>query len=381
MSSRLLPWFLVLAAAPLAAQAPAGSGRYGEELVRLERQRDSVARLWRAARDLVQLQDSLEHVAAVGRLDTLDVHSIRIVSNRSTLPLREAAEQLWPELDAFYGDAARQLHDRPVVIQVVRPDTGKGNRQASTAYGRQRVERWGMPVEEGTEVRQLVSYLRDVLTLDPPDSAMRVWLPGKVSPSTLGDSAEARLAFLSLVTAPYEVARRCYAGDITSCRNALRLDDAAPDGALSVLATPAERAQQVKILEFRFRRERNLEGLVECRAGDDGACTTLLRSVPTSLLPHPLQTYARQVLVHQALRLGGRDAYARLMRDPTRALGARLAEAANMPLDSLVSRWRDVTLAGRPTPVSMTSLELLVGLGWFVLLGTCVLRSSRWRFG
>ena len=121
--------------------------------------------------------------------------------------------------------------------------------------------------------------------------------------------------------------------------------------------------------------------MVPCRAGDDAACTELLRAVPTTVIPQPLDVYARTTLVRVAMRLGGRNAYVRLMSDSTASLEDRLAAAANAPIDSVVTLWRQTVLAARPAPVSLSPLHLAVGLGWIVLLGFCGLRSTRWRFG
>src|SRR5207247_1535967 len=58
--------------------------------------------------------------------------------------------------------------------------------------------------------------------------------------------------------------------------------------------------------------------LQSCGAGSDAACTELLRSLPPGVLPRPLTYDARAALVHIALRLGGREAYHRLIATAAR---------------------------------------------------------------
>ncbi len=365
---------LVLGAVPAAAQSPdPAAQRRQDDLARLQRALDSVGELWRQARDLVVLQDSLAHAATIGRLDTIDVGVIRIVSNHTQLPLREAAEAYAPFLEAFYGDAASRLRQRPVVIQALRPDTER--RQA------ERVERWGMAVEEGATVAELVSLFRGVLVLGENDAALRAWLPSGIRPSFRGDSVEAREAYVSLVTSGHEVARGCLAGVLAQCRAALRLNDGNREALLATFATPAERRRQVERAQSYLRMMRNQSGLAECRAGADSACIELLRTVPPAVVGYPLEASARQALVRVAMRLGGRNAYGRLMHDSTASMEARLAAAANAPIDSVITVWRQTVLAARPAPVSVSPFHLAAGLGWILLLGFCGLRSTRWRFG
>ncbi|HWA16883.1 MAG TPA: hypothetical protein VG817_10645, partial [Gemmatimonadales bacterium] len=135
------------------------------------------------------------------------------------------------------------------------------------------------------------------------------------------------------------------------------------------------------LMRSTFRRNRNLVGMAECSAGSDAACAELLRSLDPGQLPQPLLAESRQVLVRQALRVGGRDAYHRLMADTTASLAARFERAAGIPIDSLVVLWRNAVLAARPEPVSLPVTGALAGIGWVLLLGYFGLRSSRWRRG
>jgi hypothetical protein len=363
---------LLLCGSSLAAQSPAEvSRRQTAEIAELRRVGDSLLVLWREARDLAQLQDSLEHVAAVGRLDTIDVHAIRIIANRSELPIREAAERLWPMFDSTYGDEAVRLKEHPVMLQVVAPDSGRrGYRQY-----------WGMPVPSNTGVEELENILKGAIAIGWSDSALTQWVPGPVTPALFGTEREASDAYITVVASSRVVGRRCFEGDMPSCVAALRLDDHNETTLLAAFPTVAERQDVVGRLESFFRQRRNLDGLMDCRSGSDSACAYMIRSVPVSLIPQPLEREARIMLVHLALELGGRQAYHRLISDPTKPIGERLADAAGIPRDSLLVLWRQRVLAGRPAPVSLPLSGVLAGVIWIVVLGFFGTRSSRWRLG
>src|SRR5256886_10921508 len=82
----------------------------------------------------------------------------------------------------------------------------------------------------------------------------------------------------------------------------------------------------------------------------------LLRSLPPGALPRPLTYDARAALVHIALRLGGREAYHRLVATPGAPIADRLAGAAGVSVDSLVPQLLSAILAGRPAPVTVPPL-------------------------
>lgn len=370
MSSRALFLFVcaVLGAAPVAAQ---DARRQDEEILRLQHSGDSLLTLWRDARALADLQDSLKHAASVGRLDTLQVHSIRIISNPSDLPLREAAERYWPSLDSLYGDAAAQLASRPILIQV-RPDSSESMQPWNY---------WGMPVKASTKVDDLVNILKSVINLGQGDSALSVWTAGTVVPPLFGMEQEATDAYVTLVSTSMDIGRRCFQGEMPACVAALRLNDSDPAVLLAAFPDLAERQLIVSRLESFFRQRRNLDGLAACRAGSDSACSMLIQSVPPSLIAPPLERETRQLLLHIALAKGGRQAYQRLLSNPEAPMGERIAAAAGVPIDSLLVEWRQTVIAHRPAPVSLPLSGVLAGLVWIVVLGYFGTRSSRWRLG
>jgi hypothetical protein len=374
--SRLVVVLLLVGATTgaLAAQTPQDRlRRQDEEIASLTRRRDSLAHLWSEASALVQLQDSLAHAASVGRLDTVAVGSLRIVSNLKLPEWRAAAEQYWPAIDSLYGDAAKSLESHPLLLQMVPPDS---------AGFQGKIEPWGVvmvPWDRGRE--DLVNVLRTTVTMPATDSALRQWLPGGARISSVSMKAEAGEAYVALVTASAAVAEQCFGGNLRSCRLALMLDSG-PDPLVEAYPLPGERRAAVKRMENMFGYENRLKPAYQtCLNGSDSVCVDLLRTVPPAAAVYPLGTTTREFLVRLALQLGGRGAYQRLVRDPSAPIPDRVAAAAAMPIDSLIARWRSLAIAGKPAPVTLPAREIAIGLGWIVVLGICCVRSSRWRLG
>jgi hypothetical protein len=358
------PLALLLAALALAAPL-AGQDTM---MVRLRNRADSLLRTWREAERLADLADSLERERATAGTDTIAIGGLRIIANPSPLPLQQAAERAWPAIDSLYGSAAPEIAQQPFIIRAVDPDTAV----------RRSVLHVGVELPWDLDVRATTSFL--LTTVAPPrfDRALAEWLGAPLRP-TLRPREDQIAVLVQLITAPSEAVRGCFLGVIGRCKDVLQLTDSS--GLLERwYVTPAEREALVTgSLSFYFDRGATAPSLRRCRAHDDDACTALLRSLPPGTLPRPLIHTARSVLAHMALRSGGRDAYRRLVADPTASLAARLSSAAGMDIDSLVIRWRNDVLAARPARLTLPWWASVAAVGWTVLFGFCALRSSRWR--
>jgi len=338
--------------------------------VRLRHRADSLAREWRQANAVADLVDSLERERATSWKDTISVGALRILANPSPLPLREAGARAWPVLDSLYGSEAQQLAQRPVIIRAYDPDTTVPRSALHL----------GMEVPWNMGVASLTLLLLQNAPMSDPDRPLREWLNSPVRPSWR--SAEDRSAvYVQFVTAPSQVVRDCFMARLESCKGALDVG-AAPATLEAWYPSAAERRSLVtQSFAYFFNHGATSAGFRVCVTGSDSACTGLLRSLPRGVLPRPLGADARFTLVHLALRLGGREAYHRLLANPSASVGARLAAAAGMSEDSLVARWRAEIIAARPLPVEMPTWAFGVALGWIVLFAGCGLRSSRWRVG
>ena len=334
----------------------------------LRHRADSLGAEWRRAELLAGLADSMERERATGGRDTVAVGALRIVANRSPLPLREAAARAWVVVDSVYGPAAKGLASRPYFILAVDPDTG----------ARRPVLRVGFEVPWDLEVEELTSVLLANIPLAPPDRGLETWLGAPLRPRPESTRDFARL-YIRLVTAPSQSARLCFLGDLPKCRSVLDLDNSASPY-LQWYASPAERrAVLLRSFADYFNRPATAAIWRECMGGKDADCVQLLGTLPRGTIPPPLDAEAHRLLAHVALRLGGRAAYGRLLADSSAALGERLAAASGVGLDTLLVRWRAKVLAARPAAVTVPRWGTAVALAWILLFVGCGLRSSRWR--
>ena len=334
----------------------------------LEHRADSLAAEWRRAEVLARVADSIERERATGGRDTIAVGALRIIANRSPLPVREAATRAWAVVDSMYGTAAQHLADRPYFILAVDPDTA----------ARRPVLRVGFEVPWNVSAEDLTNLLLANIPLAPPDRVLETWLGAPLRPRLERTRDFSRL-YVRLVTAPSQSARRCFLGDIPSCRSVLDLDDA-DSPYLQWYASPAERrAVLLRSFADYFNRPATAATWRQCTGGKDADCVQLLRMLPHGAIPPPLGTDAHRLLAHVALRIGGRDAYGRLLADSSVALSERLAAAAGVGLDTLLVQWRAEVLAARAAAVTVPPWGVPVALGWILLLVGCGLRSSRWR--
>ena len=337
-------------------------------MARLRNRADSLLSTWREAQRLADVADSLERVRATAGYDTIAVGGLRIIVNPSPLPLREAAERAWPAIDSLYGSAAGDLAQHPFVIRAVDPDTAV----------RRTVLHVGIELPWDLDVRATATALLTTVTAPHLDPALADWLGAALRP-TLRPRDEPAAVFVQLVTAPSEAVRGCFLGDIARCKDVLQVSDST--GLLGRwYVTPAEREALVtESFTDYFARGAMAPSLQQCRQHRDDACTALLQSLPPGSLPRPLAQSARLLLVREALRAGGRDAYRRLVARPNAPIAARLSSAAQMDIDSLVVRWRNGVLTARPVPLTLPWWAGVAAIGWTAFFGFCALRSSRWR--
>ena len=335
---------------------------------RLRIRADSLLRTWQQAVAIANLADSLERERATIGRDTIAVGALRIITNASPLPVRQAAALAWPAIDSLYGSAAADLAERPYFIRAVDPDSN----------ARRAVLHVGLEVPWDLDLRSTTTLLLTTVPIAPPDRALATWLTGVLRPS-IHPREDLGGVYLEFVTAPSQAARGCFMGDIASCIDALGLGDTNHQLERWYPSAPERRAVVTGSFADFFDHGGSAPALRECVAGRDASCTALLRSLPADVLPKPLSDAARVSLVRDALRLGGQDAYRRLLRDPEAAISDRLAEAAGVRVDSLVAGWRNAALAARPAPVELPWWAIGVALGWVTVFAGCGLSSSRWR--
>lgn len=335
-------------------------------LARLRWRAESLAVEWRRATAIADVVDSVERERAGAQSDTIIVGAVRIITNTSPLPLRAAAERAWLVLDSLYGSAAADLLQAPLLIRAVDPDTAV----------RRSVLHVGIAVPWNLDVPATTTMLLMTAPLAPPDRGLAQWLGSPLRPSVHPEADRMRV-YLQFVTAPSQPVRQCFLGDLARCADALELRPG--DDLERWYPTAAERRALARTSFKDLERGPMARVLRTCLAGQDAACTEFLRSLPAGTLPKPLAQDARGTFLRFALREGGRDAYRRLLREPTAPMADRVAAASALPIDSLIARWRRDVLNARPSSVRLSAAALLGAFGWLVFFVGCSVRSSRWR--
>lgn len=358
---RILPLLVLIGSTAIAALN-------GQSFERLQARADSLAREWRQASVVADAVDSVERARTLAGRDTIRVGALTIVADPSPLPLREAAGRAWPVIDSLYGSEAQRLEQRPYLIVPVDPDT---------TVERPRIHN-GIEITWDEDVSSLALLLLSDVPIARPDAAWQNWLGGAVLP--LFHPAQRRAGvYVELVTAPSQVARRCFLGDLSACRDALDLAGDANRLQRWYPSAPERRALVLRLFSGFFFDRASQEALEACRQGHDAPCLHLLSTLAPGELPRPLPYDAHATLVDLALRVGGREAYHRLVASTGAPISDRLAAAAGVGVDSLVARWRGEIVASRPMPVTLPPWGPWIAVGWALVFATCGLRSSRWR--
>ena len=303
-------------------------------------------------------------------LDTVRAGSLVILVRPTEAGLvRQGAGLAWASVDSLYGSEAHALAAHPMLFFVM---TRPVQYLAPGSDLLQRV----MADETATPddvARQFILATATAMRARA-DTAASNWL-GPILLPAIHTGAEHARVYVELVTAPSAAVRRCYNGDATGCRAALGLLDGGD--AATLWYDAAERRDLVRRTPeaHRLSMRPATEACVVGRS--DSSCLAVLHALPR--IDPPLSAEARHSLARLALDVGGRAAYARLLRSPGRPLSERLASAAGVPRDSLMARWRTSILAARPKPVTFTAPGAWAALGWAVAFGLLALRSSRWR--
>lgn len=336
----------------------------GQTLAGLERR-------WEDARVAAARVDSLARSRMRSLLDTSRAGNLIVLAPVELGPLAVAsAPPAWSRLAAVYGDEAHPASSGNFVIALYRSDTG--------------VAPYGFPPEaipvpvasRARDAARLATQIDLVLShqlrkrFDPP---LNRWISSAVTTAS-ADSAPFG-AFEDLVTSPSTLARSCYVGALSACGAVLGL--IAPHDAAAEWYDAAGRRELVRHNRIDRAQRVWFEQCVEQAV--DEACLHVLHGPDSTLLQPPLMAGSRELMVRIALRLGGPQAFHRLLGTADQPIARRLEAASGVTLDSLLIRWHATILAARPPAVVMTLGIGWTALAWSLSLGVLVLCSSRWR--
>jgi hypothetical protein len=283
---------------------------------------------------------------------------------------RIGADSAWLLLSRIYGRWADSARNARLLVSRLQMTGGEPSRDQALADG------LGASIVGISEPVRADQITRGTLAIVSPliygraDGVLKRWLPWIYPDTVLRLHADAM--YEELATTPWSAARRCYSGDLTACR--LSLGVTRVDPATGWYNAMDRRVYVAQVLHGTSEAARDCVD-----AGDDAACIASLKRAPGGAPEPPLGDQARQFLLALAINAGGPRAFERLMAHPQEPLDARIEAAADIPLDSLITRWRDQILAGHPKTVAADSQAAWAAVAWGIALTIVALRSTRWR--
>ncbi len=338
---------------------------------------DSLTTVWRAALAAKVRDDSLR----VRQLpaDTVRVGNLVVLTDSAHAALsRETGALVSPALDAAYGSWAARMKTHVLVVR--RPaQRPTGTDSAIVQSGL--VQKDGhvlMGVSAFATTEGLSTIWRrqaEEFLFQDFEPSFRDWLgpPIPSEPTTVRSLTQGRV---DLVLSRSRVAHECALGAPGSCSKALGLVPV-EDPAFGLFDEP-QRVDMIKWYSFVLRR-RDPSKYTRCVSdGNRAACDSLVRSIPTNAVPTPVSGAVRLNFVRYALAIGGDGAFDRLALT-NGTPGDRIAAAARLPIDSVVSRWQSNLMSSPSSSTSIDPLTAISSLFWAGLCGTLALRSSRWR--
>lgn len=205
--------------------------------------------------------------------------------------------------------------------------------------------------------------------------------------------------YTTAVLSPLSVVQRCYTGDLDGCRRSLALEAPEhPQDALRAWFDPEDRHLLVEQLGLEWNYETNSYDDPSPERGrclesrSDADCLIVLASRyragidaesyarGTNFHPFlPLESGTHSTLLAVALDVGGDGAYSRLLASDAADPGVRLQDAAGVPLDSILSAWRERVLNAAPPSVEVQPKSAWVTLFWVLAAACLAVGSSRWR--
>lgn len=314
-------------------------------LRRMEERLDSM-QLARALRDSMALRAMYSDTVAAGGL--------RIATSSRLRPFAQAAgEEAWQRLITRFGPSVTEQGAFPV-----------------TAFGttRSTVPRLAKAGELARGLERGAAYW----IWQTQGAAVLRWMGGTVPTGTISQSDVGDIAE-ELLRTPARPNRACYAGEAMACAEALGIHVGT-----DTLDAWFEPSTWPRLAGMVYGELNGLERTARQRCTDEGdlsACRSIL--TPARVLP-PVGGLGRQYLVQLALESGGASAFERLTADTGGNLEHRLAAAAGVPIDTLLSRW-GASLRAVPRGPAAPPQELLLGLAWTGLLLAMALGGSRWR--
>ena len=372
-----------LTAGPLAAQSLTEA---------LRRQRDLAIDEWEVQRRA----DSVEAVRSRALVaDTIRAHGVFFVADRQ---VTDSARRALIAMDSLLGGisighavpagASYQLHHD--WAQRGQTDSSKITWYLDRTEARGslvRVDWWSGPPGSLEVGRKIAWDRRDQAVRQLPP-AFQAWLGSSLIDSSLTGIWPG--VYVALATSSTLVAQRCFLGDLTGCRQALRLDPVKDP--LTEWLTASARRQIALTLRESVRSWANepfqstprdsvyAEAMRCYDTSDDASCTAFLRAFVPNVVDDPLGSGSgRQALVIAALQVSGAPGFTAALGKPSLEAGVSLETMSGTSLDAVIERWRARAMAAQPERVVLTAPRVLAALMWTFALGALAMKGTRWR--
>lgn len=338
-----------------------------------ERRVDSLGAIARAA--LARLTAFDDSVGRLRRtLDSVDVPPFRMLVEPDLVPMAgAAARRAAGHLRERAGTTVAAVASRRLVVRTERGRDGNPDPIVIAfldTSGREVSQLWGR-ADTVTLARWMTQNgFAAINAAMAPE--LRDWLETSLHFDSL-TATNWSFVRVALVSSPATIARRCFAGDMRSCRLSLGLDSTR-DRAREWYDAPA-RVALVRDREWHLGRTDD-RATRACLEGDDAACVALLNK--SDVMEAPGSNSARASLAQLAVQLGGVGAIERLLLTPG-GPGRRLEAASGMSLDSLVGEWHRRMQSARLPSSDISPMIIGASLAWLLVFGALSLRSSRWR--
>lgn len=353
----------------------AGSAASAQSTAAYRAQLDSLVRVWRPleAEEIASRTQPRPASAFPPDSFRVGVVTVRADSQLESIA-RAAAGQLTARTERKLGGFAQRVGKYQFLLRAkaAGQDTASMVTTIADSMGRSQsgnsIFKNASALEAAWE-QQVAEIVRDLL-----DQAAQSWLR---TPIPLGDltSDDWTQTRIELLLSGSAAAQDCVRGDIAQCRRALGLTPTADP--LFDLYSADQRASIVSI-NGRALKRADAEQFDRCiRRKALTACDSLARLIPPEAVPSPVPPSVHQSLLRFAIETGGPGAFDRFVSDTL--LASRLSAASRLPVDSLVSRWRERAVDSRRAQTTLDPLTAISSLFWVAVCGGLAMRSSRWR--
>ncbi len=359
----------LLAAFVLGTTSHAAAQEGQPDLSRLTARLDSLREASTQANHAANVRDSIrwhEQLAGDNAIDTLQVGPFFVIASKDEArTAKKYFDHAWAGYSEIVGTAPSPL-DRHLFSFLGKTDSRWRDPDLGIEDATVVDARWAPGSRESFVSKRMGVVLNQSL---PEDLAR--WTGGFFLPSD--PDQELEWTYRQLVMTRSSAVADCYHGVLTRCWDALGLDH---QSEWSTSWYDAD--DRIAFVADRYALLEDSPQVGACveRHLDD-PCLELMSSWEHDEAI-PLYTTARMTLVAHALSLGGPGSF-QALAGADGAIRDRLAAAARVAPDALITSWREAVIAARPPVDGGGVPSRLSSFAWLLILAAISMRSTRWR--